>query len=77
MGFGRDAARPDCGQPLNLAGVAPCVLSETVIASRGWSSLLTQGPDDCFSGLEHCFHGEVHHACSRTLGTWMFWVRIT
>ena len=53
------------------------ISSITVIASRGWSSLLTQVPDDCFSGLEHCFHGEVHHACSQTLGTWMFWVRIT
>ena len=52
------------------------ISSITVIASRGWSSLLTQVPDDCFSGLEHCFHGEVHHACSQTLGTWMFWVLI-
>ena len=52
------------------------ISSITVIASRGWSSLLTQVPDDCFSGSSTASTARCT-ACSQTLGTWMFWVRIT
>lgn len=48
------------------------ISSWTVIAARGFSSLLTQMPSDC--AAESCEHGLVHPPCATTIAHWFFWV---
>ena len=49
------------------------ISSITVIAARGFASLLTQAFPDCFNGETTCDHGVLHPPCTRTLGHWLFW----
>eukprot|EP00967_Tisochrysis_lutea_P156002 scaffold313494_cov33-Tisochrysis_lutea.AAC.5 len=46
----------------------------TVIACRGFASMVTQVPEDCASA--HCQHSTLHPPCSATIGHWLFWVQL-
>jgi len=50
------------------------ISSMTVIACRGFASMVTQVPEDCASA--HCQHSTLHPPCSATIGHWLFWVQL-
>lgn len=68
---------PRYGQTNILVWLMLCsvISSITVMACRGFSSLVTQVSEDCFAAAgSFCVHGAIHAPCSQTLGHWLFWV---
>lgn len=51
------------------------ISSVTVVACRGFASLVSMIPTDC-GGVEadRCHHGVVHSPCMGTLGHWLMYV---
>ena len=50
------------------------ISSMTVAACRGFSSLVTLIPTECFAGTPSCHHGVLHPPCVQTVGHGLFWV---
>jgi len=48
------------------------ISSMTVVACRGFSSLVTQAASDC--AAEHCVDDVLRPPCSQTLAHWFFWL---
>ena len=49
------------------------ISSCTVAACRGFASLVTLIPTECFSGQPTCHHGVLHPPCEQTIGHGLFW----
>lgn len=49
------------------------ISSMTVAACRGFASLITLVPSECFAGHGECHHGVLHPPCTQTLGHGLFW----
>ena len=52
--------------------ICSIISSITVIAARGFSSMLTSISEDCSS--QTCVDGVLQPPCSQTVGHWLFWV---
>jgi len=50
------------------------ISSITVAACRGFASLVTLMPSECFAGHASCVHGVLHPPCTQTIGHFLFWV---
>jgi len=50
------------------------ISSMTVAACRGFSSLVTLIPTECFAGTPSCHHGVLPPPCVQTVGHGLFWV---
>jgi len=61
-------------QILVWLGLCSTISSMTVLACRGFSSLITLVPEDCAGSS--CAHGVVHVPCATTIGHWFFWVSL-
>ena len=48
------------------------ISSISVVATRGWASLVTQITADC--SRAECVHGIVHPPCAQTIYHWLFWL---
>ena len=49
------------------------ISSCTVAACRGFASLVTLIPTECFAGEATCHHGVLHPPCEQTIGHGLFW----
>ena len=50
------------------------ISSMTVAACRGFASLVTLIPSECFAGVSTCHHGVLHPPCTQTIAHGLFWV---
>ena len=51
------------------------ISSITVVACRGFASLVSLIPADCGErAIDRCHHGVIHSPCAGTLGHWLMYV---